>query len=55
MDEKELAMVKQKSCVQWVQEGDTNSKYFHNTIRLRRMSNDLGVLKLMGYGVRIRS
>lgn len=32
--------------VQWVEEGDKNTKYFHNLVRLRKRLNTVRLLKL---------
>ncbi|PNX55418.1 cysteine-rich receptor-like protein kinase, partial [Trifolium pratense] len=39
------SLLKQKSRVKWVQEGDSNSRFFHANIKGRRRRNQLGVLK----------
>ena len=41
LEEKEEAMLKQKSRVEWIKNGDSNSKFFHSKLRWRRAQNDL--------------
>jgi exonuclease III len=38
-------LLKQKSRMKWVQEGDSNSRYFHESIKSRRRKNQLVALK----------
>jgi len=38
---KESALLNQKTRLKWIEEGDTNSKYFHSRIRWRRVTNEL--------------
>ncbi|XP_050214834.1 uncharacterized protein LOC126665939 [Mercurialis annua] len=42
----EESFYKQKSRIQWLQLGDSNTKYFHNSIKQRRVRNSIPVLKL---------
>ncbi|XP_050233116.1 uncharacterized protein LOC126681613 [Mercurialis annua] len=37
---------KQKSRIQWLQLGDSNTKYFHNSIKQRRVRSSIPLLKL---------
>ncbi|KAK2409977.1 hypothetical protein QL285_045372 [Trifolium repens] len=39
------SLLKQKSRMRWVKEGDSNSKYFHESIKSRRRTNQLVALK----------
>jgi hypothetical protein len=39
------SLLKQKSSVRWVKEGDSNSKFFHESIKSRRRRNQLVALK----------
>jgi hypothetical protein len=39
------SLLKQKSRMRWVKEGDSNSKYFHEPIKSRRRRNQLVALK----------
>jgi hypothetical protein len=39
------SLIKQKSRMKWVQEGDSNSRYFHESIKSRRRKNQLVALK----------
>jgi len=48
IEEKDMTMIKQKSHVQWAEKGDTNSNFFHSTIRWRKVSNDLTCLNVDG-------
>jgi len=48
LSEKENAMLRQKSRVDWLAKGDQNSKFFHSTLRWRRISNDIKGLVLNG-------
>ena len=41
MEEKEEAMLMQKSRVEWIKSGDLNSKFFHSKLRWRRGRNNL--------------
>jgi len=41
LEEKEEAMLKQKSRVEWIKNGDSNSKFSHSKLRWRRGRNDL--------------
>jgi len=38
---KELSMLNQKARTNWLVHGDTNSKYFDDRIKWRRMKNDM--------------
>jgi hypothetical protein len=39
------SLLKQKSRMKWVQKGDSNSKYFHESIKSRRRKHQLTALK----------
>ncbi|XP_045797448.1 uncharacterized protein LOC123891593 [Trifolium pratense] len=39
------SLLKQKSTMRWVKEGDMNSKYLHESIKSRRRKNNLAALK----------
>lgn len=39
-------MLRLKSRVTWLEEGDQNTKFFHNTIRMRRNQNTISELKI---------
>jgi hypothetical protein len=39
------SLLKQKSRKKWVQEGDSNSRYFHESIKFRRRRNQLAALQ----------
>ncbi|PNX74096.1 cysteine-rich receptor-like protein kinase [Trifolium pratense] len=39
------SLIKQKSRVKWIQEGDSNSRFFHASIKGRRRRNQLSILK----------
>ncbi|MCH86118.1 hypothetical protein A2U01_0006972 [Trifolium medium] len=39
------SLLKQKSSIRWVKEGDSNSRYFHQAIKSRRRRNQLVALK----------
>jgi len=41
MSERDNAMLRQKSRVQWLEKGDLNSKFFHSKLRWRRLNNDI--------------
>jgi hypothetical protein len=40
------SLLKQKSRMNWVKEGDSNTKYFHESIKQRRGRNQLVALKV---------
>ncbi|XP_026398973.1 uncharacterized protein LOC113294813 [Papaver somniferum] len=43
----ELAvMLKMKSCITWLEDGDQNTRFFHNSIRMRRSQNTISELKI---------
>ena len=48
MEDKEMEMIKQKSQIQWAKKGDTNSNFFHSTLRWRKMTNDMVGLNIDG-------
>jgi len=48
LEEKEEAMLKQKSRVEWIKNGDSNSKFFHSKLRWRRGRNDLVGIRIDG-------
>jgi len=41
LEDKEVAMLKQKSRIEWLKSGDTNTKFFHSRLRWRRAKNDI--------------
>ena len=41
LNEKEMAILRQKSRMDWIVKGDRNSRYFHSRIRWRRKTNEL--------------
>ena len=45
---KESGLLNQKARLKWIEQGDTNSKYFHSRIRWRRATNELKGLVLDG-------
>jgi len=48
INEKELAVIKQKVRVDWLEKGDTNSMYFHSRLRWKRITNKLIGLEVGG-------
>jgi len=48
MSERENAMIKQKSRVEWIEKGDMNSKFFHSKLRWRRLNNEIKGLQTNG-------
>ena len=48
LNNREIAMVRQKARTDWMQKGDINSKFFHSRLRWRRLSNDLRGLYIRG-------
>lgn len=45
---KENSILYQKARVNWLEQGDTNSKYFHSRIRWRRIKNELKGVEIQG-------
>ena len=45
---KESALLNQKARLKWIEQGDTNSKYFHSRIRWRRITNEFKGVDLNG-------
>ena len=43
---KESAILNQKTRLKWIEQGDTNSKYFHSRIRWRRVKNEIKGVEL---------
>jgi len=48
LDEREVAMTKQKARVEWLNNEDTNSRFFHSSLRWRRAKNDIVGLRING-------
>jgi len=48
MDDREIAMTKQKARVEWLSSGDTNSNFFHSRLRWQRAKNGLASLTING-------
>jgi len=48
MEEKEAAMIKQKARALWLINRDTNSKYFHSSLRWQRIKNEICWLRING-------
>jgi len=48
LEQKEIAMLKQKARVEWLSGGDTNSKFYHSRLRWRRAKNDIVRLWING-------
>jgi len=42
LEEKDIAILKQKARVEWLENGDTNSKFYHSRLRWRTTKNDNG-------------
>jgi len=53
LSERESAILRQKSRVDWLEKGDLNSKFFHSRLRWRRLNNDIKGLVLDGNGAKI--
>jgi len=51
INERELAIVIQKSRVNWLEKGNTNYRYFHSRLRWRRNRNELVGLDIDGVWV----
>jgi len=48
LEEKEIAILKQKARVEWLKSGDTNSKFYHSILRWRATKNDIVGLRING-------
>lgn len=48
LDQKEISILSQKARVNWLEHGDTNSKYYHSRIRWRRTNNKVKGIQLNG-------
>jgi len=48
LNEREVTMTKQKAGVEWLNNGDTNSRFFHSSLRWRRAKNDIVGLRING-------
>jgi len=48
LEEKEEALLKQKSRVEWIKNGDSNSKFFHSNMKWRKGRNDLVGIHING-------
>jgi len=46
--ENERSLLNQKARVSWLEQGNTNTKYFHSRIRWRRIKNELKRVDLNG-------
>jgi len=46
LNEKEVAMIKQKLRVDWLKNGDTNYSYFHSRLRWRGIVNEFSGIKV---------
>jgi len=46
--ERENAMLKQKSRVEWIEKGGMNSMFFHSRLRWWRMNNEIKGLHING-------
>jgi len=48
LEEKDIAMLKQKVRVEWLKSGDTNSKFYPSRLRWRTIKNDIVGLRING-------
>lgn len=48
IEKREVAMPKRKASVEWLNSGDTNSKFYPSTLRRRRAKNDIVGVRING-------
>jgi len=48
LEEKDIAMLKQKARVEWLKSGDTNFKFYHSSLRWRIAKNNIVGLRING-------
>ena len=46
LEEKDIAMLKQKARVEWLKSGDTNSKFYRSSLRWRIVKNNIVGLRI---------